>query len=998
MHRPVILLLASLLTCTSALAAELNYPVITQHHTAWGEKDGVPGRITGLAQTPDGWLWMASSRGLFRFDGVSFERYQDPKQPLLSSSVFTVGTLPSGALWAGYRFGGFSVLQDGKLSHFGRKEGLPSSSIRAIVPDRDGGIWVGTASGLYYRAPGAPGWRLARIDGVSEKARVVAMLADDTGTLWVRTVEATVARARGESAFRRVADGGSYGQIVKAPDGGIWMSDLDQAGLQLLRPAAGKPAFQPPRLPAISYFAFDRQGNAWAAPIKEFGILRVGREAAPDRVTWLDEPQGLSGTVNALLVDREGSIWIGTGKGLDRFRANRLESIDVPDYLADARPIAAGPNGSLRVDRYVLEHPGQRRDAATLIGPPPTAKNIVTNVYSDPDGSFWIGSFTELFHVVDGQRQSVGLPPMEKKEAPITGMAKDATGALWIIRSRLQRYSEGVWQSGGGHRQLEDFKAISIFCDAKGRMWFGSTDNEIAVLDGAQLRILKEADGLHLGSIKQITEYRGEIWIGGDDGVAVYDGKRFTNISARAGDAFSGASGLVFDAQGTLWINGLYGISGIPASELAAARRDNAYKVRFSRYDFLDGLRGTPAQYAQTPTALMGTDGKMWFSTSFGIYNLAPESMPRNRLRPTVLVRRLRSGDMVFDAGGKPALPPGTATAQIDYTALSLAVPERMQFKYRLEGVDQAWQEAGTRRTAYYTGLAPGSYRFRVIASNNDGLWNETGASMEFSIQPSFAQTIWFKSLCAAALLLALYLLYRWRLGLATRREREHYQVRLLERERIARALHDTLLQGVQILTTRFQLAMAPLPPGMPERRMMEKALDAADQVIADARDQVQDLRLGSESGGQLASLLQALAGWRAEPQLECRVAVSGEPREVPAEVCEELAAIAGEALNNARQHAQASRVDITLSYRDDGLRLGVRDNGRGMDAAVRQAGGRSGHWGLPGMRERAAALGTALEIHSAPEGGTEIALTVAAARAYRESGGAARWKWFRRA
>ncbi|MBB3120645.1 sensor histidine kinase [Pseudoduganella violacea] len=997
MHRRVIFLFAFLLFCKTALAAELNYPIITQHHTAWSAKDGVPGRITGLAQTPDGWLWMASSRGLFRFDGVSFEKYQDIKQPLASSSVLTVGTLPSGALWAGYRFGGFSVLQDGKLSHFGAKDGLPPSTVRTVVHDLDGGVWVGTASGLYHRAPGAPAWRLAQIDGVSAKARVGAILLDDAGTLWVRTVDATVARARGESAFRRAADGGSYGQIVKAPDGSIWMSDLDKAGLQMLHAPTGRPVFQPPALPAISYLAFDQQGNAWAAPSKEFGVLRVGRAQAPDRVTWLDEPQGLSGTVNAMLVDREGNTWIGTGKGLDRFRANRLESIDVPDYLADARPIAAGPNGSLRVDRYVLERPGQGREAATLIGPPPTAKNIVTNVYSDPDGSFWIGSLTELFHVVDGRSQTIDLPPTEKKEAAISGMAKDATGALWIIRSRLQRYRNGVWQSGGGHRQLEDFKAIAIFCDSRGRMWFGSTTNEIALLDGEQLRILQESDGPRLGSIKQFTEYRGEIWIGGEDGVAVYDGKRFATISARAGDAFSGASGLVFDAKGTLWINGLYGISGITAAELAAARRDSAYKVRFSRYDFLDGLRGTPAQYAQTPTALMGTDGRMWFSTSFGIYNLAPEAMARNPLRPTVLVRRLRSGEMVFDATGTPALPPGSTSAQIDYTALSLTMPERMQFKYRLEGVDEAWQEAGTRRTAYYTGLAPGHYRFRVIASNNDGLWNESGASLDFSIQPSFVQTIWFKSLCAAAFLLALYLFYRWRLALATRRAREHYHVRLLERERIARALHDTLLQGVQILTTRFQLAMAPLPSGLPERRMMEKALDAADQVIAEARDQVSDLRLGPETGDRLQSALRQLAGWRAEQQVECVVGVTGAPRDVPAQVCDEMAAIAREAFNNALQHAQAGRVDITLAYRDDGLRLGVKDDGRGMAPAILQAGGRSGHWGLPGMRERAAALKAELEIRSAPDAGTEIALIVPAHLAYRAADRAARWGWLRR-
>ncbi len=983
MFSRVFLFLICLLIGCAAGATDSSLPMIDMRHTAWRASDGAPGRITSMAQTPDGWLWLATSRGLFRFDGVTFEKYQPRNQPLISSNVFAVGTLASGTLWISYRLGGLSFLQNDNVVHYTEKDGLPIASLRTLVEDKDGGIWLGSPVGLYYRRPNETSWRLTKIEGLSEKPRVASIAVDDRGTVWVRTLEATVARTYGEKAFHRVADGGSFGQIVKAPDGSVWMCDLDKPGIQRLSEPLKSSSTHFPDLPSSTHLIFDHDGNAWVAPTNEFGIMRVDRQEKADRMSKIDESQGLTGTPNALLVDIEGNIWVGTGKGIDRFRRNRLTAINTPAYLADANPIAAGPNGSLRVDRYILSHPGEPDQRLDMVGPPQTSKNIVSNVYSDPDGSFWIGASDGLAHIVNGERIDIVLPETLKK-GTISGMTKDKSGRLWVARGRTYRIENGEWIEAGDVPGLVGFNTNSLFCDSQGRIWFGAIGNQIAVLDGSQVKIFGEKDGLRLNSIKQIIEHAGEFWVGGEGGLAYFDGKRFSSIVGYGNEVFAGASGIVADAKGGLWINGLDGISNIKKDELLKAKGDPGYRVKFERYDFLDGLNGTPSQFPQTPSAVIGTDGRMWFSTSFGIYNLDPEKIPRNSLPPTVVIRKLRVADTEFAQRPGLSLPAGTTSAQIDYTALSLTMPERMQFRYRLDGVDKDWQDVGTRRTAFYTNLTPGKYRFHVVASNNDGIWNETGATLDFAVQPTFAQTFWFKVLCVVLAAAVLYLVYRWRLAYITKRVRERLQERLLERERIARTLHDTLLQGVQLLTMRFQFAVDRLPSDMPERKLMERALDVADQVVEEARGQVKNLRSNTNMESELQnSLKEAANALGLQQNIEFGVRIIGEPRALQPLVTEEILSIAKEALMNALKHANATRISITLDYNTTCLILSVKDNGRGIDPDILDSGHRVDHWGIPGMQERAAELKTTLIIKSAPDAGTEILLSVPARLAY---------------
>jgi len=332
-------------------------------------------------------------------------------------------------------------------------------------------------------------------------------------------------------------------------------------------------------------------------------------------------------------------------------------------------------------------------------------------------------------------------------------------------------------------------------------------------------------------------------------------------------------------------------------------------------------------------------------------------------------------------------LPPRTRSLSIDYTALSLSIPERVRFRYRLDGVDEDWQDVGTRRQAFYTNLDPGRYRFRVIASNDDGVWNETGAALKFSIEPAFFETAWFRAVCVLLALVALYALHCWRLQLAKARLRDKLQERLAERERIARELHDTLLQSVSGLILRFDADARRLPPNEPVRQSLQKSLERADEVLLEGRSRVLDLR---SSGKPDTALVESLgeAGRALAQHQAARFSLvqEGSPRPLDPLVQEEVSLIAREALLNAFRHAEASVVELRIDHGGKALQLRIQDDGRGIEPQYLNGPGRPGHWGLTGMRERAEKIRAELDILCKDGGGTQVRLRIPAAVAYRDS------------
>jgi signal transduction histidine kinase len=449
-------------------------------------------------------------------------------------------------------------------------------------------------------------------------------------------------------------------------------------------------------------------------------------------------------------------------------------------------------------------------------------------------------------------------------------------------------------------------------------------------------------------------------------------------------------------------MNGSSGITHVSADELTKWLHNPSYSVAGERLDALDGLRGLSAERTPEPSLAESQDGRMWFATTRGIAWLDPAALHKNRNRfpPPVLISSITSNGKTYPGSSDFTLPAHSESLQIDYTALSLAIPDRVLFRYKLDGVDPEWQDAGTRRQAFYTRLPPGHYQFHVIARNNDGVWNETGASLVVSIKPAFYQTWWFTALVMLAAGALLWWAIRLRIRSIAHQLQGRLAERVAERERIARELHDTLLQSLFGLTLRFHTAASRLPADDPAREALDEALKQSDRVMQEGRERVLNLRGRRIDNTNLADALAETGHQlRAIHPANFEISVEGGPRPLDEIVQEEILLIGREALTNAFSHSGAENIVAEIAYQPGALHVRVRDDGRGIDEGVLKTGYRSGHWGLPGMRERANKMRGELRVRSSSEGGTLIDLQVPGTLVYRPESPKGPWPWslFRR-
>jgi len=390
------------------------------------------------------------------------------------------------------------------------------------------------------------------------------------------------------------------------------------------------------------------------------------------------------------------------------------------------------------------------------------------------------------------------------------------------------------------------------------------------------------------------------------------------------------------------------------------------------------------------PHIAKGRDGKLWFATYDGVTVIDPRDLRSNKVPPPVHVEQIVADRKTYEASSQVRLPPLVRDLQINYTALSLVAPEKNVFRYKLEGRDRDWQDAGNRRQAFYTDLDPGNYRFRVIAANNSGVWNEEGASLDLSIAPAYWQTNWFRALCVLAFIALLLALYLLRVRQLARHFNMTLDARVNERTRIARDLHDTLLQSFHGLLLRFQTALE-LWPSTQAKQVLASAIDQAAEAITEGRDAVQGLRSSTMETNELADAIRTVgeelaANEGANHGVVLRVEAQGAPQPLHPIVRDEILRIAGEALRNAFRHAEAKQIEVELRYDVRDLRLRVRDDGKGIDPKVLSQGGREGHFGMHGMRERAKLIGGKLTVWSGLDSGTEVELSIPAAHAYASS------------
>jgi signal transduction histidine kinase/ligand-binding sensor domain-containing protein len=994
-------------------ADTLNPSLFQLQHTSWTEREGAPPQINDIVQALDGSLWLGSGEGLYRFDGFTFERVRsiDGDSPAPTEILCLLAT-SNGDLWIGTTLNGAILLRNGEARRFPKFEGLPlNTSVLSLVNDSDGTIWAGTYLGL-QRFDGAQWRNIGKAWGVPEMVQFMLQL-DSDGTLWAEAYEHGLFRLRpGSRHFEQLPDillGARF--FDQAPSGENWAST--SSGICPFAEAQKSTSCQhwalrsngnaPPSSSAESILTFDRRGNLWMKPWQGGGIKRLDAAAFRDafrpghpegKMEAFTKRDGLtSDRIYSVFRDRrDGSIWVGTDHGLDHFR----ESPFVPVYPEGATlnfGIQAQKDGRVWIGSAgggLWSGSPEGKTALTL------ADSNVQSLYEDQRGTLWFATYAPVTVASiragpnDGKTTSLPLTPELRDQVAVQSIVEDRGGAVWVsfIPYGLAKWEGGHWIKNGGLTGLPEAWVVILTIGPDGRLWAGYLDGEAGVIDGTSVRRYTAEDGLNIGPVAAILSRPSDCWLAGVNGLVRFDGKRFHMLSEANNRPFSGITGIAEARNGDLWLNAFDGVRRVAASELREAEKNPAYAVHSDLYDLTDGLPSAPQRIRPFPTAVSSPDGRIWFGFRAGVVSVDPEDPSlRSPVPPVSIVRAIADGKTFNATNAK--LAARTKNLEIDYSAVSLNRASRVRFRYKLESVDAGWRDAGSRRQAFYNDLPPGKYRFEVSASNGDNLWNEAGATMNVEVPPAFNQTTWFRSLCAAAFLALLFALYRLRLLYLTRQFNARLEGRVSERTRIARDLHDTLLQSFQGLLLRFQTAYALFDTRPTDAKdVLGSSIDQTAQAITEGREAVHALRSSTVETNDLAQDVTTLgeqlaAEASSASSVGFNVEAEGTPRNLHPIVRDEIYRIASEALRNAFRHAEAQRIEVEFRYDEQQLRLRVRDDGKGIDATLLTGEGRAGHFGLHGMRERAKLIGGKFTVWTAAESGTEIELIIPAARAY---------------
>lgn len=987
--------------CASHLvhARELS-PFDDYDHVAWTQKDGAPADIYSMTQTGDGWLWLGGPQGLFRFDGVHFER-QDllPANSTVSRAVKSVESTGNGDLWVLYAAGEASVRRASDPLHplytAGGPAGVPFDE---IIEDADQVAWGMAGDGLYRLASG--GW--VRVDqlAIGLPATPIAFLAlDRNGVFWALTSQGLYQRGPGNQQF-------SHADTKVLPDdqalyldnSGHWWRILAHGlpesltGNQL--PVNGNA--QPARaVGSSSLLLVDEHIRLWTIDCEGDAVCVSDLRGGSTQVDQFTRQNGLSGGPICILQDRDGNIWVSTKRGVDRFRRKAVHAVQFPEHVLYFSPVA-DPSGRLwtgtassRKSNGWWDLSGQQPQQL------PGFSHDLTAVWREPDGTIIVGGSDGLWRFVDGRMVSI-TRPTGITETRVQAIARDATGRLWVafVHRGLFALDGTKWSRAGGIDALPAMGVKEIVSDARGRLWFGYQNNAIAVLDHGRVTQYGSADGLALGNITALSPGN-PLLAGGELGLAYFDGQRFRVLHATPKDTLVGITGILRGRDHSVWINGSEGLLHVSEQELKHAMQGTGAMMSARMYDASDGMPGTAQQVRPLPTLMQGPKGKIWISTVDTLAWLDPLAIHIERRPTPVVILSLDADGTDYSLEDPIHLPPHTDTVHIAYTALNLTMPERTRFQYRLSSNDDhgdsQWQAAGSRREAIYTHLAPGHYRFTVTAINQDGIRNDLGASLELTVIPGFFQTGWFVALCALGGLILIWLAVSWQLKQVKKRLRLSMEARHAERERIARDLHDTLLQGLQGLLLRLQTWAVDKSLDTGRRSEISNVALRTRDLLVDGRDRIVALR-GSGEAVDLASGLLT-SGKEGEQTSDARfeLIVDGDTRVLRAGYAAELLDVAREGVRNAFAHACADHIEVAIVWRPRALQVRIRDDGAGIDEAVLRDGARAGHWGLPGMRERAARIGVQFELQRREEGGTEIRLTMPARIGYVSTSSRAR-------
>jgi signal transduction histidine kinase/ligand-binding sensor domain-containing protein len=955
----------------------------------WTTETRFPGGgVNGIAQTADGYLWIGTDRGLMRFDGFNF-------RPVSFASIATASNVPilqlltdaGGTLWVrpqgadlvrqkdgkfeSVRYGPGVITALSKDNHDGvlvsdtqgtfrfmedhvQKLGPDSPPVISLAETADGKIWMGTlGDGLFLLTSG----RATYVNAGLPDRKINCLLAIGSDELWVGT-DTGLYRGNGKD-FRRIELPSFLGNVQV---------------LSLLR---------------------DRDSNVWVGTTR--GLLRINAKG----ISFSEENELRGdGGINVLFEDREGNLWIGGARGLGRIRdsafvnyssvSDRRFEHNGPVYVdPEGRTWMAPAQGGLYVLQNGLVQP------VTSIPP-----NEVVYSISGRADVVWVG------------RQRGGLTRLRFRNGAIAsqsytkanGLAQNSVyavhesrdGSVWAgtLNGGVSKFNDGHFTTYTTTNGLASNTVSSILETRDGAMWF-ATPSGLSSFSNGQWRTYTTAEGLSSPEVNCLFEdSSGTLWSGTSAGLAFFASNRF-QVPHESPDVLrEQIVGMAEDKSGRFWIATSDHVLRVPRDKLLSGVV-KAVDVR--EYDQADGLESTKG-VGRSQSVVSDSAGRIWFSLRSGLSVVNPSQITDYSPPALPHIEAITADNNAANLAASVRIPPSPRRITFEYTGLSLAVPGRIQFRYFLESFDSSWSQPVAAREAVYTNLGPGSYRFRLVASNSEGLWNGPETAIALNVAPAYYQTYWFRLSCIAAFLGMLAATYQLRLRQLSREFNLRLEERVGERTRIARDLHDTLLQSFHGLLLRFQAATNLLPERPEEaRKTLESAIDQAAQAITEGRDTVQGLRSSTMVTNDLALAISALSeelgcGEMNPNCAELHVVVEGTPRNLHPILRDEVYRLAGEAVRNAFKHAEAQQIEVEIRYDERQLRLRIRDDGKGIDAKLLNESGRPGHFGLRGMRERARLLGGKLAVWSELDTGTEVELSIPASRAYETFPARRRW------
>jgi signal transduction histidine kinase/ligand-binding sensor domain-containing protein len=954
-----------LLPARRSAATDLRNVITDMTITSWNEKDGLPNAtITALAQDPNGYLWVGTRLGLFRFDGVRFVPWEAVRSGTLpDQSIRSLLVTRGGTMWVGFAAdGAIASIVDGRLTaSYAAATGLLGGSVLTIAEGPTGEIWAGSDHGLFVFDGSR--WSHARDDEGLPDGAVYGIFWDRAGTLYVGHRSGVFIQLQNAGRFERLGDFGDVlGSFAQTRDGQVWVSD-PTVGYHSLSDVDS--AQHVARQGRGIRLLVDRKGNLWTGTGGQ-GLWRTRDSSTtasfPERSISLT---GLLGDgVYALLEDRDGNIWAGTTEGLNRLTPRTLEQlIDIGlvrgiDKASDGRVWVA------TVDRLFGYSAGDLARRTEL-----PVRDDVRAVAADRHG-MWVVCAGRLFRVAPtGQPSPVHVPAVHHA-GTIYGITPDRDGGLWLMTSE-----DGIIHFSPVHSEpltlpahFSESRVTAALVDSARRAWFAFSDGRVASvsIDGTvSLPALPAGQGHVFRTIHE--DEGGRIWMGGDGVLTVFDHGRVATLGSSDRFPVVTVTAIATDDRGSLWLGSQIGVVHLAPEEFERAAADRQVVPRYAVYSRSDGVAGTPLAAPFGPGAVRTDDGRIWFMTTRGITVLNPHVLEARNVDVSVRFEDAMADDERLTPGGRLTLPVGTTKLQIDYTVVNLTSPLKPRFRYRLDPFDRDWVDAGSRRQAFYTNLEPGRYVFRVAATAMaGGASSSPEAVWELLVQPRFYQTTAFAVIAGFSVCLMVF--GGWQLR--ERHLRKQFGLLIAERARLGREIHDTLLQGLVALALQFDSLAHELSP-MP--RLQDRFIrlrDRIEEYIREARRSIWDLHTQPPHRSFVESLRRAGEFATDGREISFVFQVRGTPFQCPPLVEEQAVRIAQEAALNSARHASPTRLRIDLMYEHESLTLKVVDDGRGFDPCEK---GDHGHYGIISMQERAKSVGGTLTLVAAPGRGTEI-------------------------